>query len=399
MDATHRGLWPCYAAAFFSLGHIQMAALLMPLWTVSLGATAAAIGLILGMRSLLPTLLAIHAGSVMDMLGARRVLLPLAVVQVVLSLLFPLFPTLWALVVLQLVAGLVQSIAWVGAQTQIAQAARMDPGAAGRFSFAANIGAFIGPLAVGVAWDMGGGWGGFGLMAAWSLGLLAAVLAAPETPVMRKAPVRVRDVVVPNLADYMATVRLLIRPAVAVMALATFIRIACVGVQGSFYPVLLESRGLSGTIIGILIGAASLSAGGGSLLAGWTARRFGASGTLVLSIGLAVVALALTPLLPNVPTLLVFAIVTGGGIGLSLAAVITLTASAVGPSAQGRGVGLRSTTNNLSWLLIPVVMGATVEATSLVDAFYWVGAGLVVLTLVLYGMTRIGVTRARSTAE
>ncbi len=377
----------CHATAFFSLGQIQMAALLMPLWGLSLGASAGLIGLMIGLRSLLPTCFAIHAGSLMDMVGARAVLIWVAVMQLVVAVIFPFLTSIWLAIALQLIAGFAQSIAWVGAQAQIGQVARGDATAAGRFSFCANIGAFAAPLAVGIAWDTGGHWAGFSLMAAWALGLLVAALKAPVV-IPRGQGLTSTRLLIPRTSDYVEALRLLAYPLVAVVVVATFVRIAVVGIQGSFYPVYLEGAGISATLIGILIGAGSLAAGAGSLSAGGVVRRFGEGRVLVAAVASTVVAIAITPLLPNYATLMMFAILMGAGIGLSLVGVMTVMSNAVGPEMQGRGVGLRSTTNNLSWMVVPVLMGAMVELVGLENAFYWAGIALAVLVLCMLYMLR-----------
>src|SRR4051794_5429291 len=87
----------------------------VPLWVLSLHPSAVAFGTVIGARSLLPFLLSIHGGVLMDRLGARQVMLFFAAIGVCLPILFPVLPWIWAAVLLQLAVGLTTTMSWVGA--------------------------------------------------------------------------------------------------------------------------------------------------------------------------------------------------------------------------------------------------------------------------------------------
>src|SRR5229473_7253794 len=100
---TARQALAIYAAGFFSLSFSVLMGLAVPLWTVVLHATPAATGIVLGVRSMLPLLLAIHVGALMDRTDTRRPLIGLAALGAFLPILYPLFPWMPALLVLQMV--------------------------------------------------------------------------------------------------------------------------------------------------------------------------------------------------------------------------------------------------------------------------------------------------------
>ena len=49
----------------------------------------------------------------------------------------------------------------------------------------------------------------------------------------------------------------------------TFLRLSSIAIQGSFYPVYLKSISLSGTTIGLLMGAIAAFAGPAAFAVGW----------------------------------------------------------------------------------------------------------------------------------
>lgn len=372
-----------YAAGFFSLSLVPMSALVVPLWSLELAASPTLIGVAVGIRSLLPAFLSIHGGASMDRLGVRRVMIYTAVVGVLLPPLYPMLPSMAAVIVLQLLTGLTQAIAWIGAQTQIAQLTKGSATHAGRLSFASTAGTFAGPLVIGWTWDQFGVVGAFALLTIWSVALLAAVLLLPATPASadepRSASIGWRDVL-PQLSDYRAAVALLAVPAIAFVIAATLLRISAISIQQSFYTVYLESIALPGTLIGALIGLSSLIGGPAALLAGPATRWLGAPPMLILTIAVSIIAISITPLLSGVPALMVAAAICGVGLGLSLPLVVTVIARGAEGRRQGMSFGLRGTANRIGSLIIPIAMGAIADLLGLLESFAVVGIGLLLLT-------------------
>ena len=93
--------------------------MILPLWLVVLGASYVEIGLALGARHFLTMFLSIHGGAMMDRLGTRRVMLWFAATSTVVPILFPVLPWVWAVIVLQMFAGLADTMGWSGAQAMI----------------------------------------------------------------------------------------------------------------------------------------------------------------------------------------------------------------------------------------------------------------------------------------
>jgi len=383
------GLYAVYASGFFSLSLVPMTSLAVPLWAVSLGAPPAMIGIAIAARSVLPFFLSIHGGVMMDRLGTRQVTLFFTLTGALFSLLYPLLPWIGAVIVLQLFIGLAQGMGWIGAQTKIARLARGSPVYAGRFSFFTTLGTFIGPMLVGKAWDTLGAWGAFTAIALWGGGLFLAAFALPAPSAIGRSRRRlhVRDFI-PRLSDYFQAFALLGSASIALVVIATFMRIAAFSVQGSFYAVYLHGIGLSGAAIGVLVGFASLLGGPAALLVGPALKRVRADWLLLASNAVAIVFICVTPLLHDFILLLIAAGLFGLGYGIALPLLLSILSEATGVKEQGMSVGLRTTANRLASIVIPLAMGFIGEWAGIDNAFLIVGTLLLILGAVAVVLIR-----------
>lgn len=368
------GLYAVYATAFFSLSLVPMTSLIVPLWALSLGATPVLIGIIVAARSVLPFFLSIHGGALMDRLGTRRLMLIFTASGAVLSLLYPLLPYVPLLIALQLLVGWAQGMGWIGAQTKIARLTRGNATYAANFSFFSTLGTFIGPLVAGAAWDHFGSWGAFMSIALWGgiLSWSAYRLPAPPTGQDRFSNWRWRELF-PHVSDYVRAFALLSIPGVALVVAGTFLRISAFSVQGSFYTVYLDSIGMSGTRIGMLVGVAALVGGPAALLAGPLVKFLRPHWVLLGSIAVAVVFICITPLLDNFMSLLIAAAIFGLGLGVGLPLLLSSLSEATSEREQGVSVGLRTTANRLASIVIPVLMGLVIELAGIEYGFLVVG--------------------------
>ncbi len=378
-----------YGAATFSNSLGYMIMVVVPLWVVTLHVSPLMVGVILGSRHFLVLLYSIHGGAMMDRLDVRRVMVSFAVTGVALPFLYPLLPYVGAMIVLQMIAGYCTASGWMGAQAVIGQAMKGSAVHTGRMSAAVRLGALIGPPIAGAAWDLGGPWGAFSALAFWGLGMLASCLLLPAPRDAesggKRPPPRLRDLV-PHPSDYVAALRMLAIPIVAVVMAVAILRIAGFGIQSTFYAVLLERRGYSGTTIGLLLALYSLVGGAASLWVGQLTRRFSPAWLMIVMVGISVAAVMVTPLMGNFAALALASAVNGGSYGLSQPLMITLTSKVVGRDNQGKAIGLRTTANRLAATFMPVIMGAVVQWTGLDWGFYLTGG----VVLALLAMVAIG---------
>jgi MFS family permease len=390
---SRRAEWTAYIASFFSVAILPMANLVVPLWALHIGASALEIGVIMGARSLLPFLFAIHTGALIDRLGTRRVMLFSALFSLGLTLAYPALPHVGTLIALQVVIGQITTMGWIGAQTHIAQLTRGNPVYMGRFTSISILSNFIGPLAAGFAWDRLGVWGAFGLMAIWAAAMWVAVMVQPKTGgTANSEPARrsLARLLVPDIADYRAAFRLALIPAVGLIIATSFLHNAALSMRFSFYVVYLESVGMAGTVIGFLVGVASLVGAISALATAPLARIVPPHRIAIAMIMVSTVAITATPLASEFVGLFLLACVFGFGNGLGFAQIIAILARVVPADQLGLTVGLRITVNRFSSLTIPVMMGAMVHGFDLATAFFAVGAvlALAVISVALV-MTRI----------
>ena len=236
------------------------------------------------------------------------------------------------------------------------------------------------------------------LLALPGIAMLASAMALPEPAVdqfddrledgrdSHVAPIRRRlrlRHLIPDPRDYVDAFRLLLMPTIAFVVMVGVVRISGHGIRTSFYVIYLGEIGLSATMIGLLLSVHGLIGIGGALLAGPVSRMGHASLLLVIAVALTIVFVAITPLLGTFAVLFVVSALRGGVMGLSQPLMISIMSQSVGRADQGKAVGLRTTTNRLASVLIPITMGATIEVTGIETGFLIIGGILLALCLLL----------------
>lgn len=385
LPPPRKALYLSYGTGLFSMGLMDVLLFIVPLWAIHLGASATEVGIVAGARSVVPCVLAIHGGVLMDRLGTRRIMAASAIAVILTAPLYPGLPWVPALIVLQLITGYATTIAWVGAQTVIAQVCRGDTGYLGNFNFASRIGTFLAPILMGLLWDFTNPWITFLFVSLWAGALLGFVALTPESE-GREAPdaggkaqslgTRLRAVA-PKGADYVETFALMLIPAIAISIVGGFLRNTTSAVQGSIYVVYLNEIGLTGTAIGTLFAAIEGASAIGSLLAGKSARVIKPYTLMVTATGLAIILINGTPLLGGIFALLFAAQLLRGILqGINQPVLFGIQARAAGRHRQGATVALRVTVNRMVSITVPPVMGLIADTAGIETSFYWLGGVL-----------------------
>lgn len=377
------------SSGLFTNGVWDMLSVIVPLYAVAVGLNAAEIGLVVAARSVLPALLSIHGGILVDQLGTRRVLLWVAAACVALPLLYP--PSGWftALVALQLLLGLASSVAMAASQTWSIQSSGGDTALLARYSIVSRIGTFLAPIVVGVAWDVSGAWAAFIAVALCGAGSVAsAASAAPRDVAGRThAPVTARAAaaaLVPRWSEHKHAFALAAVPAVAFVLALSFLRNAHGAIQSSLYIVYLADVGWSGTLIGALVGLCEFFGVFGSLVAAAAERRVRAHRLMLACIASSLAAIAVTPLIGTVLAALVAAAaVRGIAQGMSQPLMYSMLSRAAPSARHGTTVGLRNAVVRFASILTPAGMGLAAEAWGIEASFYVVGAVLLLATAAL----------------
>jgi len=407
-----------YSTAFFN-GTVQsMASTIVALLVVALidKNLALLIGVILASRQFLTVTLSVYSGTLMDNFGTKRVIIAFGVVGVLSALAYPAISMvlgvevgaslqnpgmalILAVIFVQMISGWSEATAWIGSQTLVGQLMKGHPVYAGRMTFVARLGGFLGPPAIGYAWDFWGPWGGFGFLAVWIVGGMIAASFLPDTRAAtqesrddaeKSEEPDTEDVTPVKQSNYGQTLRLLLIPAVAMVIMVTVMRQTGSGVQSSFYVVWLsEHVGIQGSTIGWLIGAANGASAIAALCTSPLMKRYSAHWLLILMVTVSVIAIAVTPLFGTTFSTLLFMALLGGicvrgfAQGLNLPLMMIILSRNVAPHLQGRVTALRISFNRFGGLLVPPGMGALADMEivgGLANAFYIVGiAGVIAL--------------------
>jgi MFS family permease len=378
-----------YATGLFTISTSHMSAVVVPLYILTMNPSAFLVGIIVGARSYLTLILSIHGGAMMDRIGVRRVMLAFAVFGVITTLLYPLAAWPVAILLLQLVSGLTENMTWVGGQTMVGQNMKGHPTHAGRLSFATRVGAFIGPPLIGWFWDISGAWGAFGFLAAWLSVLLIAAWILPVQENDRKPLPPPRELL-PDYRDYISAFKLLALPAIAVTMLVSLFRIGGVAIQSSFYVIYLQEIGMTGAMIGTMLAISNGLAAASSLFTRPFVRLMGEYWLMVLTSGMAVMFVVITPLFVAVLPLAICAVIRGASMGISQVLLISVVAKGSDKESQGTTVGLRSTFNNAATAFLPPIMGGIADLFGLDGAFAVTGVLLIggILVCGIFGARR-----------
>jgi MFS family permease len=382
-----RELVATLAAGLTTNGVWDMLSVLVPLYGVAVGLNAAEIGLIVSARSVLPALLSIHGGILMDQLGTKRVLLWVAAGCTALPLLYPVSGWFAVLAILQLLLGLASALGMAASQTWAMQVGRGDTAMLARYSVATRIGTFIGPVVVGALWDHLGAWAAFIAVAVCGAGVIAATACStseqPELPHRHAAAV-----LLPRWAPHKEALLLALIPAVAFILVASFLRNSSGSIQSSLFVVYLNGIGHSGTLIGTLVAIAEISGVAGSLLAARAERRMGATALIIGCIAISIVCISSTPLLASALPLLIAACALRGIVqGMSQPLMYAILSNEIASNRHGSSVGLRNAVVRLASIITPALMGVVAEAYGIEASFYVIGVAFLLITagLAVYG--------------
>jgi MFS family permease len=375
-----RALHASYGLGLLSLALSDLYVLVVPLLALSLGASATEIGLLMGARSILPALLSIHGGSLMDRLGARRVMIFCTFMIAAMAPVFAGVSWFPVLLLVQTFTGLFVTLNWIGAQTLVAQACRGQAGPLGKFNFIARFGTVGAPILAGLFWDLGGAWPTFLMLLVWALVTcwLAWISPEPNKDLEPISPGRAILSAMPRVSDYTRSFALMLIPIIAFTVVVAGLRNAGTGIQSSIYVIYLEGIGYPATSIGILFAALEVTTGIASLAVGWVRKLGRPEWILLFTTVVSLALIAITPFLGGVfALLLLMQLLRGAAQGFMQPLMFSIQSLSVGKDEQGAIVGLRMTANRVFSVILPPITGFLVDAFSLNAAFVISGVFLI----------------------
>ena len=322
------------------------------LYALSLQASPLTVGALLSLYALLPMLLAVSAGRLIDRVGVFRPM-AWAGLMLVAGIALPCaWPSLAALFIAATMIGTSFMVYHVALnQTVGAMGAAADR--AVNFSWLAlgfSVGGFFGPLLGGFAIDGAGHRAAFLLLALFpAAGVLLLCLKRHGLPgghAARAAPGE-RQIV-----DLLREPRLR----------AAFIVSGLLAMGWDLYtfviPVYGSRIGLSASTIGIIMGSFAAATFTVRLAMPMLARRLREWTVVTAALAISGCAYSMFPLFENVGPLMALSFLLGIGLGCAQPMIMSLLYAASPAGRQGEVVGVRSTLLNASHTFLPLVFGA-----------------------------------------
>lgn len=362
----------CAGSTAASVG-TTMLALLVPLLGLEYGLDAVGVGVVVSGAFVLPLLLAVATGRVVDRYGAKRVLaLGLAAFAVGLLPAVAL-PGLATLIVANVIASLGHLASVVGSQALVADLGRGAgrTAAYGWWTTSVSLGQLVGPLIAGVTLDV------LPRSVAFVPALVAVVIAVGFVSAVR-ATGAAREGASQALATDGSAVRAIRDPVVLIAIVTSSAAVWAMVVFGTFFPLHLTDLAVPATTIGALMSLRALAAVVvRSVIVPVVAGLGGRERTVVLTLlglggGLLVLGAS--------STLAAFAavcVLLGIAMGLSQPVSMVMVADRVAPRDRGAVLGLRLGGNRLAQLLAPVALVFMADTAGL--PWLFVGHGVLVL--------------------
>lgn len=324
----------------------------LSLATLQQGLPPLAVGLLISLYAVVPMLLSLACGRLIDRVGAAWPLyfslLGLAA-AVTLPNLWPAQPSLF-------LAAVAAGVSFMVTHLSVQQAVGMLAAPEERtryFSWLAlgfSLSGFIGPTLAGSIMD----WRGYSV-ALNALAWLPLITLLPLALVRRALPAaqalvgRQRD---DSALDLLTDSQLR----------STYIAIGVMAMAWDLYtfamPVYGQSVGLSAALIGLIMGTFSLATFLVRLALPWVSRRADPWRVIFGAMALAGIVYLIFPWVTWVPLLILLSVFLGLGLGSTQPMALTLIHQGAPMGREGEALGMRSTVVNASSALLPLVFGA-----------------------------------------
>ncbi len=316
------------------------------------GASALTVGVLMSLYAVVPMLLAVYAGRMVDRVGAFR---PVAIGGAVVALgtllpfAWPGLPVLFLTAVVVGTAFMVQHIALNHVIGSLGGAAQR-PVNFSWFALGYAISATLGPLLAGFALDYAGPRAAF-LLLALPPTIGTALLLWRRSLLPAAQPPRA-DAAQHRLSDLLCNPRLL--PVYLFSALLA----AGWDLYTFVIPVYGSSIGLSASTIGIVMSTFAFATFLVRLVMPSVAQRLTEWTVVCAALLVAGIAYALFPLATGAPLLMAASFLLGLGLGCAQPMTMAALYAASPPGRQGEVVGVRTTMINASSTLMPLGFGA-----------------------------------------
>lgn len=340
------------------------------LYALKLNASPLTVGVLMSLYALLPMLLSVAAGRLIDRIGPRLPLLwgnAVVVVGVLLPFLFPGLPTLF---IASTVIGSGFMLSHMISNNLVGAHGKVEDRAA-NFSWLSlgySVSGSLGPLVAGFSIDALGESRAFAVMAVFALASLCVTfwqrrgIVRHETPRQRPSGHRVMDLVRNRQLRAVLIVSGMLSMG---WDLFTFVM-----------PIYCSRIGLSASTTGLVMGAFGAATFVVRLAMPMLSRRVREWQVITAAFVVSGTAYLLFPFVTSVGLLMAIAFLLGLGLGCSQPMVMSLLYAASPAGRQGEVVGIRTTVLNISSTGLPLVFGAVGAALGMGPVFWGISTAL-----------------------
>ncbi|OGA16429.1 MAG: hypothetical protein A3H32_08325 [Betaproteobacteria bacterium RIFCSPLOWO2_02_FULL_63_19] len=358
---------PLYLLIFFStLSHSAFIGcrVIVSLYAIHLQGTPFTVGTLIALFGLLPMLLSLAVGRLIDRLGGRIPMLVGSVFVAAGMLLPPLVPGIATLYLVCPLIGLAYVTCHLSVQSMVGLMGKAEdrPANFSHLSMAFSVSAFLGPMFAGLSID----WLGYS-SAFTILSLLPLVSAAALVTNRLKLPApraRGDQPGKPRVAD------LLRHRELRSVFVVTGLHAIAWELFSFMTPVYGSQVGLSASAIGVVMASFAIASFTIRLALPYISRRITPWRLLRDTMLLAALAYALFPVMTQLALLMTLAFVLGMSLGCSQPMVMTLLHDTAPEGRTGEAVGMRATIVTTGQTLMPLLFGAVGSVLSVAAAFW-----------------------------
>jgi len=337
---------------------------LMSLFAIELGASTAAIGLLISLFALFPFLLSVYAGKVIDRFGSH---LPAQLGTALSAAGFSipwLFPTLPALYVSASIVGL--SFVFISLAIQNLSSTARDADVRARDVSLVSLGfalsALLGPLLTGYVIDHQGHVFAYFLLTVLAIAATAGWIGSRRFVTdshargAAAAPTDMRE--------------LLRRPQLRRTVIVSGLVVAGVDLYNFYMPIYGHSVGLSATMIGVVFGANAVAVLIVRGLLPRLTRSLGEERVMSYSMYVAGAGFLLIPMFEGALPLMLLSFVLGLGLGCGQPLSILMTYNRAPAGRSGEALGVRFAVVNFTHMAIPLAFGTLGSALGVIAVFF-----------------------------
>lgn len=360
-----------YFVALNSLGHLGFVGCRMTttLFALELGASPALAGAVVAMFAVVPMMLSVSAGRLIDRVGPRRPVRAGLMLLTGAALLPFLLPTLATLVVSSMLLGVSFMLLHIGMNSVIGAHGRPEQRAI-NFSWLAlsfSVSNSTGPLVAGYAIQ------GFGHAVAFAVLSVFPAIGVALLVWRRKPLPRARYVPATGERRLLDLLRV---PGLRRTFIVSGMLATGWDLYGFLMPLYGTQLGLEPAKIGIIMSTFAIATLVVRLALQVLIRRVRQWLLIAGSMSIAASSYLLFPFVSTVPLLIALSFVLGIGMGCSQPVIMSLLYEASPPGRQSEAVGVRTTMINASQTFIPLASGALSAALGTAPLFWLLAATL-----------------------